>query len=212
MFEVIRQVKSMSLDMIRYYFACLMVAIEYLHNNSIVYRDLKPENSVVDSKGKVYLIDLGTAKELTADNYFKTFTIIGTPHYMAPEVFEGSGYSFQADLWSLGCLLYEFVCYELPFGETTSNDPYAVYSSIKKNTLLYPVFLKDEKVKKLIGLLLTKNPKQRANLNFNKIRSHDYFKGFNWEALNREEITIPYIPKAFIGKTTEDLNNTDLGR
>lgn len=84
----------MSLDMIRYYFACLMVAIEYLHNNSIVYRDLKPENSVVDSKGKVYLIDLGTAKELTADNYFKTFTIIGTPHYMAPEVFEGSGYSF----------------------------------------------------------------------------------------------------------------------
>jgi len=59
---------------------------------------------------------LGTAKELTAKNCFKTFTIIGTPHYMAPEVFEGKGYSFEADIWSLGCLLYEFLCYGLPFG------------------------------------------------------------------------------------------------
>lgn len=62
MFDVIREVKSMGIEMVKYYFACLMVSIEYLHNNSIVYRDLKPENSVVDYKGKVYLIDLGTAK------------------------------------------------------------------------------------------------------------------------------------------------------
>lgn len=52
----------MSLTMVRYYFACLMVSIEYLHSNSVVYRDLKPENSVIDYRGKVYLIDLGTAK------------------------------------------------------------------------------------------------------------------------------------------------------
>lgn len=62
MFDVIREVRSMSIDMVKYYIACLLVSIEYLHSNSIVYRDLKPENSVVDCKGKVHLIDMGTAK------------------------------------------------------------------------------------------------------------------------------------------------------
>jgi cGMP-dependent protein kinase len=66
MFDVIREIKSMSMTMVKYYFACLMVSVEYLHSNSVVYRDLKPENSVIDYKGKVYLIDMGTAKELTA--------------------------------------------------------------------------------------------------------------------------------------------------
>jgi len=78
----------------RYYFGCILLAIEYLHMNNIVYRDVKPENSVIDSNGKVFLIDMGTAKELTPKTMFKTFTIIGTPHYMAPEIFEGKGYSF----------------------------------------------------------------------------------------------------------------------
>ena len=108
----------MNTEMVRYYFGCLLLSIEYLHSNNVVYRDLKPENSVVDSKGKVYLIDMGTAKELSTESFFKTFTIIGTPHYMAPQVFEGNGYSFEVDLWSLGCMLYEFICFKLPFGET----------------------------------------------------------------------------------------------
>ena len=69
-------------------------AIEHLHNHGIIYRDIKPENSVVDSKGKVYLIDMGTAKILSKEKSYKTFTIIGTPHYMAPEVFLNLGYSF----------------------------------------------------------------------------------------------------------------------
>ena len=117
MFDVIREVKTMPLDMVKYNIACLLISIEYLHSNNIVYRDLKPENSVVDSNGKVHLIDMGTAKELTSDTFFKTFTIIGTPHYMAPEVFEGNGYSFEVDIWSLGCILYEFLCFSLPFAE-----------------------------------------------------------------------------------------------
>ena len=84
MFDVIREVKTMNLEMVRYYFSCLLVCIEYLHLNNIVYRDLKPENSVVDYRGRVYLIDMGTAKELKQEEFFKTFTIMGTPHYMAP--------------------------------------------------------------------------------------------------------------------------------
>jgi cGMP-dependent protein kinase 1 len=66
LFDVIREVKTMSSEMVKYYLACLLLSVEYLHSNNIVYRDLKPENSVVDSKGKAFLIDMGTAKELNA--------------------------------------------------------------------------------------------------------------------------------------------------
>jgi cGMP-dependent protein kinase len=87
MFEVIREMPTLSKPIARYYFGCIMLSIEYLHANNIIYRDIKPENSVVNHEGKVHLIDLGTAKELTEKSMFRTFTIIGTPHYMAPEVF-----------------------------------------------------------------------------------------------------------------------------
>lgn len=63
---------------------------------------------------------------------FKTFTIIGTSHYMAPEVLLRKGYSFSADYWSLGVLLYELFCEKLPFGETIERDPYALYALIQK--------------------------------------------------------------------------------
>lgn len=143
MFDVIRQMPTLSKPIARYYFGCLLLCIEYLHANNIIYRDIKPENSVIDHKGKVYLIDLGTAKQLTSVNMFKTFTIIGTPHYMAPEVFEGKGYSFEADYWSLGILLYEFICGKLPFGENVHGDPYSLYALIKKSRSDFPKYVND---------------------------------------------------------------------
>lgn len=60
---------------------------------------------------------MGATKKLKEENGYRTFTVIGTPHYMAPEVIEGKGYSLEADIWSLGIVLYEMVCGQLPFGE-----------------------------------------------------------------------------------------------
>jgi cGMP-dependent protein kinase len=65
--------------------------MEFLHTNHIIYRDIKPENVMVDSKGYIKLIDMGTAKNLK-NKSGRTFTIIGTPHYMAPEIIRGKGY------------------------------------------------------------------------------------------------------------------------
>lgn len=98
---------------------------------NIIYRDLKPENVMVENDGYLKLIDMGTAKQLTQDKGFRTFTIIGTPHYMAPEVMKGKGYSFAVDIWSIGILLYEFMCGQLPFAEN-AEDPYEIHSIIMK--------------------------------------------------------------------------------
>ena len=94
MFDILREIGLVSKSIATYYMGTLILAVEYLHNLGIVYRDLKPENSVIGHDGKVYLIDMGTAKQLTENNSYRTFTIIGTPHYMAPEVFQGKGYSY----------------------------------------------------------------------------------------------------------------------
>ena len=85
----------------------------------MIHRDLKPENMMVMPNGYPKLIDFGTAKIVTD----RTYTIIGTPHYMAPEVILGKSYDFSVDLWSLGIMLYEFICGGVPFGESL-NDAY----------------------------------------------------------------------------------------
>ena len=93
----------LSNDEAQFYIGSMLLAIEYLHKLNIVYRDIKPENIMIDEKGYLKLIDMGTAKILKSKNGInKTFTLLGTPHYMAPEILKGKGYGLQVDLWSIG--------------------------------------------------------------------------------------------------------------
>jgi cGMP-dependent protein kinase len=97
----------------KFYIASLVLVLEYLHKKSIAHRDLKPANIMLDHMGYIKLIDFGTSKIITDF----THTIIGTPHYIAPEVLYGKGYSHSSDIWSLGICMYEifYGCY--PFGD-----------------------------------------------------------------------------------------------
>ena len=125
LFDVIRDIGLLNKSQAQFYGASLMLAVEYLHERKFIYRDIKPENVMVLENGYIKLIDFGTAKAITD----KTATIIGTPHYMAPEVILGDGYSFQVDFWSIAICIYEFVCGAVPFGET-AEEPMDVYLSI----------------------------------------------------------------------------------
>ena len=106
---------------------------------------------MIDAKGFLKLFNFGLAKNLTEKDY--TNTIIGTPHYMAPQIFQAKGYSFSVDIWSLGVILYEMVCGYLPFGSQT-NDPVIIYEEILNYQLVFPEKYTNEAGKELIRRLL----------------------------------------------------------
>jgi cGMP-dependent protein kinase len=129
LFDIIREIGIVPKVTGRFYMSSLVLSIEYIHLKNIIYRDLKPENVMVENDGHLKLIDMGTAKKLTSNKGFRTFTMIGTPHYMAPEVMHGKGYTFAADIWSLGVVLYEFLCGELPFANKLE-EPHEIHKCI----------------------------------------------------------------------------------
>jgi serine/threonine protein kinase len=106
LFNVLRDGDSVADEKLaRFYLAELVLALEYLHDNNIVHRDLKPENILIDEDGHVLLTDFGLAKEHIS-NENRTSSFCGTLEYMSPEMIQGQPYSFSADMWSMGILLY----------------------------------------------------------------------------------------------------------
>jgi cGMP-dependent protein kinase len=193
----------------QFYTASIILMLQYLHERDIIYRDLKPENIIIDENGYAKLIDFGTAKILKG----RTYTIVGTPHYMSPEVITGKGYKAYSDLWSLGICLYEFVCGKVPYADE-EDDPYTIYEAILSEELSYPMENVDPvnlPAKELIEQLLSKVPETRCPQGYESIKRHQYFLGFGWEELSNLSFTPPYTPD--VGHPSEELDlYTQIGR
>jgi cGMP-dependent protein kinase len=175
LFDVLRKLGLVKEADTKFYAASLLLMLENLHERNIIYRDLKPENIVVDEQGYLKLVDFGTVKVLKG----RTFTTIGTPHYMAPEVILGKGYGLSADLWSLGVMLYEFLCGGVPFGED-EDDPYTIYEKILRDNLRWSSNIaRASKVRDFIEILLSKNESVR-NCGVAQLRKHKWLAGFEW--------------------------------
>ena len=126
LFDVIRDIGVLTKSQTLFYGASIMLAVQYLHQRKFVYRDIKPENIMVLENGYIKIIDFGTAKAIED----KTKTTMGTPHYMAPEMILGKGYSFEVDYWAIAVCMYEFICGGVPFAND-SDDTMEIYISIK---------------------------------------------------------------------------------
>ena len=202
----------------RFYISSLLLAIHYLHLRGVVHRDIKPENIMIDDQGYIKLLHLASAKilqpgllnkkdlnvigqefsEETIDKPVfvktnKTFTIVGTPHYCAPEMILMNGYGFAVDYWSLGVCMYEFLCGFVPFGED-SEDPMEVYKLIIKNKVEFPEYMKDKNAKKLIRQFLSKSPEARTKGSFYSIQTDPWFGNLDWESLLKRTVKPPFIP------------------
>jgi cGMP-dependent protein kinase len=199
LFDVIRVLGLLKESECKFYSACLLLILEHLHEKGIVYRDLKPENVMVDDQGYPKLIDFGTAKLISG----RTFTIVGTPHYMAPEVVLGKGYGLPADIWSLGIMLYEFICGGVPFGEE-EEDPFAIYDKILHETLRYPASLpKGNHTRMFIEALLNKNPAVRSIGGIPKLKEQKWFFQFDWVNTRQEKLSLKQLPPPLVPKTKD---------
>jgi cGMP-dependent protein kinase len=189
LFDGLRSLGKVKEPDARFYAACLLLIMEHLHERSIVYRDLKPENVVIDHTGYLKLVDFGTAKVIEG----RTFTIIGTPQYMAPEVILGKGYGLAVDLWSIGAMLFEFLTGSVPFGEG-EDDPLVIYEKILRDNVEWPATTSlSEKGRCFAELLLSKNEATR-NIPIPKLRQDKWFFGFEWEKLLLKQLTPPFVP------------------
>ena len=190
LFDIIRDIGLLNKEQTNFYIASMLIAINYLHTRKIIYRDIKPENIIVERNGYIKIVDFGTAKEIED----RTKTVIGTPHYMAPETIMGGSYSFQVDYWSISICMYEFMCGCVPFGDK-SEDPMEIYFAIINNNLEFPeeIINNNKEFKQIMKKLLDKNPAYRLT-NFYSIKGQPWFKDFQWDELSNLNLKAQYLP------------------
>eukprot|EP01130_Rhizamoeba_saxonica_P007536 TRINITY_DN3048_c0_g1_i3.p1 TRINITY_DN3048_c0_g1~~TRINITY_DN3048_c0_g1_i3.p1 ORF type:complete len:467 (-),score=94.78 TRINITY_DN3048_c0_g1_i3:88-1488(-) len=177
LFSYMKKLGQLPYYLARFYIAELVVILEYLHNRDIAYRDIKPENILLDSGGHLKLTDFGFAKLVTS----RTYTMCGTVEYLAPEVFTQEGHDKLVDWWALGCLLYEMLVGEPPFPHVAvegSTSPLAKY----ENQLTFPAHIPDVARNFMISLLQV-NPDLRLGNNLSQVKTHPYFAEMDWNSV-----------------------------
>lgn len=173
-----------------FYAASMILSLEYLHQRDILFRDLKPENILVDQEGFVKFVDFSSAKVVQG----RTYTLIGTAFYTAPEVIVGRGYSKSADIWSLGVIIYEFLCGMVPFGHF-ENDPYRVYELILSKSLEFPEGRQPcDSAMNLLKHILDKYSESRLLETVEKIKACEWLSSVDWEDLYCKNLIPPYKP------------------
>jgi serine/threonine protein kinase len=163
--------------------------LELLQTKNIIYRDLRPENILLDHKGFLRLIDFGFAKVCEG----KTYTVCGTPEYMAPEIFLNQGHGLGVDWWSFGCFLYELLVGVTPF---FSNDPILIFKKVLNGAIKFPTNF-PASAKSLIKHCLEKDVSKRygcLSRGVADIKGHRFFKDLDWNSLAKQRGKPAYIP------------------
>ena len=175
----------------QFYIGSILLMLDYLQKKNIAHRDIKPSNIMIDNNGYLKMIDFGTAKILSSTDY--TSTIIGTPHYIAPEILQGRGYSLSCDFWSLGICMYEIFYGKYPFGNF-ANDVIQIYKEILKSNFSFPVEnAKVSSVNLFIKCLLNKKVNERV-CSVGILKKKSFFEKFEFGKLIDLRLKPPFKP------------------
>ncbi|PWY89387.1 camp-dependent protein kinase type 2 [Aspergillus sclerotioniger CBS 115572] len=190
LFSLLRKSQRFPNPVAKFYAAEVTLALEYLHQQQIIYRDLKPENLLLDRHGHLKITDFGFAKEVPDI----TWTLCGTPDYLAPEVVSSKGYNKSVDWWSLGILIFEMLCGFTPFWD--SGSPVKIYENILRGRVKYPPYLHPDAVDLLSQLITSDLTKRLGNLHggSDDVKNHPWFAEVTWDRLARKDIDAPYVP------------------
>ncbi|KAG0194053.1 camp-dependent protein kinase catalytic subunit [Apophysomyces sp. BC1034] len=186
LFRILRKEKQFSEPAATFYTAQVTLALEYLHQQNIIYRDLKPENVLLDAQGNVKLTDFGFAKRVTD----KTYTLCGTPDYLAPEMIRNRGYTKAIDWWALGVLIFEMLVGQAPFKDRCPIDQ---YQKILDCEIYWPASM-SRPARDLVSHLLVTEPTQRYGAR--EIKTHPWFPaGYVDDMLHNRNAPAPYVPE-----------------
>lgn len=177
----------------RFFVACLILALEYIHKNKFLHRDVKPENIVFDERGFLRLTDFGIARKENPNNEKETS---GTPGYMAPEVMCRQPHTYAVDYYAVGIIAYECMLGKRPYNGRSRRE-------IREQILARQAQIKMENVPRgwslesadFINALIQRKPYKRLGFNgVAEIKNHKWFKGFNWSALENKKMEPPFVP------------------
>ncbi|XP_078739155.1 serine/threonine-protein kinase N2-like isoform X2 [Lampetra fluviatilis] len=187
-----------------FYAACVVLGLQFLHENKIVYRDLKLDNLLLDTEGYLKIADFGLCKEGMGFGD-RTGTFCGTPEFLAPEVLTETAYTRSVDWWGLGVLVYEMLVGESPF---PGDDEEEVFDSIVNDEVRYPRFLSTESIA-IMRRLLRKSPERRlgsSDRDADEVKKQTFFRTMDWSALLSKKVRPPFVP---VVHAPEDVSNFD---
>lgn len=189
LFSLLRSQTLFEEKVARFYAASIILAFEHMHQRDIIHRDLKPENVLVEKDGYIKLTDFGFAKIVEE----RTWTLCGTPDYLAPEMITGQGHGKGVDWWTLGILIYEMIASYPPFYD---DDPMLTYARIARGKISFPKHFSKAAID-LVKRLLHPKPSKRLGVvkgGAEFVKSHPWFKGFDWDALVTKKLPAPFVP------------------
>uniref|UniRef100_A0A7S1U765 cGMP-dependent protein kinase n=1 Tax=Phaeomonas parva TaxID=124430 RepID=A0A7S1U765_9STRA len=206
-------------DACQFFAANICEVFCFIHLNRVAYRDLKPENLMVDNRGYLVLIDFGFAKRVpwitkteTGESVYhaRTFTMCGTPEYIAPELILNQGHDHSVDLWAIGCIIFEIIAGHTPFqnvdGTNDYSDIFTGILSLKNGPLNFPASFQSESfagLRRLISELLVFESHQRIGNragHYQDIFEHSAFDGFSFPTLREKAMDAPWLPTTFVPK------------
>jgi len=201
LFRILRRCRAFPVPQAQFYAACVILGFEYLHKQDLIYRDLKPENLLLDEAGYLKITDFGFLKEVVG----KTWTMCGTPEYMAPEIIKQKGHGRAVDWWCVGIFIYEMLVSSTPFYRP-EGDQMEMYRRILLGKVRYPNHLSVEAKDLITGLLQLSVSKRLGcgKEGATGIKNSPWFAGFDWEALLWRKLPAPLVPAA---KAVEKLQN-----
>ncbi|KNE59666.1 AGC/PKA protein kinase [Allomyces macrogynus ATCC 38327] len=202
LFTYLRRSQRFSNNVAKFYAGEVLLAFEYLHKRDIIYRDLKPENLLLDGQGHIKIIDFGFAKYVPD----VTWTLCGTPDYLAPEIIQSRGYGKAVDWYALGVLIFEMLAGYPPFYD---EDTIRMYQKILQGRVKWPSHF-DPAARDLLKRLLTADlTKRYGNLKGGSkdIKTHRWFANLDWGKLYRKQIPPPYVP---LNRGDGDTSNFDV--
>ena len=179
----------------RFFLACIIHSLNYIHKNNVIHRDIKPENLVLDDKGYVCITDFGVAKKNMKDNSSETS---GTPGYMCPEVINGKNHSFPADFFSIGVIGYEFMMGKRPYQGRGRKE-------IKEQIKKFQAKITKEEMKdgwsiegvEFINALLERSESKRLGYHHGvkELKEHPWLKYYPWKDLSKKILPAPFVPE-----------------